>query len=290
MLMPNNASPLAGNATLRDFRESWKLLKSNYRAFLGTEFFGMGASLLTIIGLFSIQSLLDPNFAFNFSRELIRSINYRVGILAIGYIIFTTFINCQTGLAFDVMSSGEMFAEFKSAFSYFRQHWWKYILFSFLMGGFGLWINMGILPLIPHLPGVLLLISNPFGFLVIFVTFGIGFLWYCLIVQSLASINAQGSFIRAIRESFRIFRANPKRILSTWGLYYLLFICPSFVFEIFIEILNPPLEDLGFLVIFFIVFFAILVIFIGSPLRALLVTGLYNNIEFKRFPAISKPR
>lgn len=136
--MPNNASPQASNSTLRDFRESWRLLKSNYRAFLGITFFGLGAFILIVIGLFSIFSLLDPNFAIIFSRDLIQSMNYRAVIFAIGYMILSAFINCQTGLAFDVMSSGEMFTEFKSAFGYFRKHWWKYILFSFLMGGLGL--------------------------------------------------------------------------------------------------------------------------------------------------------
>lgn len=288
--MANESSPEVMNGTRRDFQESWKLLKSNYRAFLGIEFFGIIAFILAVLVFFVIESLLDPNFALTFSRDLIQSMNYRVVILAIGNILLTTFINCQTGLAYDVMSSGEMFTEFKSAFSYFKQHWWKYILISFMMGGLGLSINLGGLPRVSGHPGGSNLFNNPIGFLFVIVGFGIGFLWYCLIVQSLASINAQGSFIRSIRESFRIFRANPKRILSTWGLYYLLFVCPIFVFELIIGIINPPLAELGFLVPIFLAIFANLMIFIGLPLRALLVTGLYNNVDFKRFPTKSRSR
>ncbi len=287
--MANTSSPAVKNGTRRDFRESWKLLKSNYRAFLGIELFGIGAFILTVLVLFGIESLVDPNFAFNFSRDLIRSMSYRVVIIAIAFIILTTFINCQTGLAFDVMSSGEMFAEFRSAFGYFRQHWWKYILITFLMGGLGLSINAGSLFRQPGFPGSFPSTDMGFGFVVILVAVAIGFLWHCLIVQSLASINSQGSFIRSIRESFRIFRANPKRVLSTWGLYYLLFIVPSFIFELFLGIFNPPLEELGFIMGNFFLIYALIVIFIGLPMRALLVTGLYNNIEFKRFPTNPEP-
>ena len=221
--MVNSASPSVSNATLRDFRESWKLLKSNYRAFLGIEFFGMGVFLLIIIGVFSIQFLWDPNFATIFSRDLIQSINYRVAVLSIGFILLTIFINCQTGLAFDVMSSGEMFTEFGNAFSYFRQHWWKYILITFLMGGLGLSINVGALPLMLQHPGVLLLFSNPFGFIIIFVALGISFLWDCLFVESLASINAQGSFIRSISRKFPYFSGKSKTSPIHMG-----FVLPTF--------------------------------------------------------------
>ncbi len=272
--------------TLRDFRESWHLLKSNYRAFLGTEFFAIGAFILVNLCLFAIELLVNPNFATNFSRDLIQSISYRIVIISVGYILLATFINCQTGLAFDVMSSGEMCTAFKSAFSYFRQYWWKYILISQFMGGTDLLINTGIQYF--NLQHSSALFNNPIGFIMYVLGLGVGFLWYCLMIQSLASINAQGSFWRSIRESFRIFRANPKRILSTWGLYYLIFVCPTYVFESFIGFLAPPLEDLRFLVVISLMFFGILLIFIGFPMRALLVTGLYNNVEFERFPAKMK--
>ncbi len=272
------------NGTRRDFRESWKLLKSNYRAFLGIELFAIGAFLLTILALFAIQFALDPNFVFTFSSGMIQSMHYRVVIIAIGFMLLTTFINCQTGLAYDVMSSGEMFTEFRSAFSYFRQHWWKYILITFLMGGLGLSINAGGLPRQPGFPDYFPSPDTPLGIFIMLVAFVIGFLWHCLFVQSLASINAQGSFIRSIRESYRIFRANPKRVLSTWGLYYLIFFFPSFLFELILGILNPSLEESGFIMGIFFLIYALIVIFIGLPMHALLVTGLYNNIEFQRFP------
>ncbi len=287
--MANISSPAVKNGTRRDFRESWKLLKSNYRAFLGIELFAIGAFLLIVLGLFAIESLVDPNFAFNFSRDVIQSMSYRVVIIAIGFILLTTFINCQTGLAYDVMSSGEMFTEFRSAFSYFRQHWWKYILISFMMGGMGLSINAGGLLRHPEFPGSWPPWDTTFGIFIMSVAFVISFLWQSLFVQSLASINAQGSLIRSIRESFRIFRANPKRVLSTWGLYYLIFIFPSFLFELILGILTPPLEESGFIVGIFFLIDALIVIFIGLPMHALLVTGLYNNIEFRRFPTKPEP-
>lgn len=271
--------------TRQDFRESWRLLQANFRAFNSTIIFALCASIFTIILLFLIIGWVTPSIFLNSNRFFFDS-DFRWISVIVGFLILTVFINCQTGLAHDIMSSGDMFAEFKSSFYYFRQHWWKYILLSFLMGGptsgFPQSIISGSIKIIPteHL--------SPFsnyilGALILVIFFGLSFLWNSIFSQSLASINAQGNLANSIIESIRIFKANPKRLLSTWGLYYLIFYSPIWIFEIIMRFVQ--LSDISIIIVIlsFMLIYGLVFLFIGLPMRALLITGLYNNIEFKRF-------
>jgi hypothetical protein len=198
------------------------------------------------------------------------------------YIILTAFLNSQTGLAYDIMSSGEMFAEFKGAFSYFKQHWWKYVLVSIISGSWNFLISFN--PRIePHIEGTESVLGI-WGIVVIILMAFIAFIWNSIINEALASINAQGSFTKAIVESFRIFRANPKRLLSTWGLYSLIFVIPSLIFEIIIAIFHTEIIGVAIIIVVVVLIINIFNIFIGLPLKALIITGIYNNIEFNHFP------
>lgn len=263
--------------TKMDFRQSWKLLRENYRAFIGTELFGFFSFLFVIACLWIVYYFISDTSTSELSERFFYDSAYRWISVTIGYIILTAFMNCQTGLAYDIMSSGEMYAEFKSSFSYFKQHWWKYVILSFLTGGIGLTFGITITP--KDTPPDIL----PISLIIIIglIAFAVGFFWYCLTIHSLASINAQGRFFTALRESFRIFRTDPKRIFLTWGLYHLIFNFPSFIFEIIIRMtdLTPMTAQLA--IILFLFFSNVLIFFIGLPLRALIITGLYNNIPFQ---------
>lgn len=280
----------AFEGTKKDFQESWKLLKANYRAFLGTFLFAIGAAIITIILILSLLRISQTELNMTFTEGWFFSTKHRWIAFSIGYIILVIFINCQTGLAHDIMSSGEMFAEFRSSFSYFKQHWWKYILFSIFLGGFQIlitlrppWSFITDPPSIPEESG------NPLDFLstnqIIIIIIGlvifflINFLWVSIFNQTLASINAQGKFLKAIKESVIIFKTNPKRILSTWGLYFIFFLTPSLLIEAVMMFYSEYLQDWILMFTIILIIWYSIVIFIGLPLRALIITGLYNNIK-----------
>jgi hypothetical protein len=276
--------------TKKDFQESWKLLKANYRAFLGTFLFAIGAAALTIIFILSLLRISQTELTMSFSDGWIFSTQHRWIAFSLGYLILITFINCQTGLAHDIMSSGEMFAEFKSSFSYFKQHWWKYIIFSIFLGGFQIfitlrppWYYIQDPPSIPEGSGNPLDFLTPTQLIIISFTlvifFLINFFWVSIFNQTLASINAQGNFFRAIKESVIIFKTNPKRVLSTWGLYFIFFLIPSLLIESIMMLFSECLHEWIFLFSIILIIWYSIVIFIGLPLRALLITGLYNNIK-----------
>ena len=277
--MPSDKDMTPWEGTKKDFQQSWRLLKENYRAFLGTELFAIACFLLIFFIYALVVFIANPDTQSQFSRRFVEETSFRWFTLSLGYIILIAFINCQTGLAHDIMSSGDMYADFKSSFSYFAQNWWKYVLLSIFTGT----ISMGVF-MDPRMQSHGSLNPPFFNFGMIVLIIGVlilAFLWHCMTIQSLASINAQPSFFKAITESFRVFKANPKRVLSTWGIYFLIFSAPSVVYEIIIAFTYSDIQK-PLLIVPFVILFNLFVIFIGLPLRALLATGLYNNINFKR--------
>ena len=78
-------------------------------------------------------------------------------------------------------------------------------------------------------------------------------------------------------ESFRIIKSNPKRLISTWGTYFLIFVVPLIVLGILAEVYG-----LIFLYVLFGIVFILVTIF-GFPMLSLIACGIYNNVEFERF-------
>jgi hypothetical protein len=290
-------SPLSRSTfsqTRQDFKESWKLLKANYRAFLGTQLFAFLMTIITATVLILIMWIMNPNFYQDFSENPSNSRQFLWIIISVGYLIITTFTNCQTGLAYDIMSSGDMFAEFKSSFTYFRLNWWKYILISCLLGGMD--VSISFRPPQGHpassLTGIFAFppMSIILGVLILSVLCIIGFIWFVLWVHSLASVNAQHPFFDSLKESFRIFKANKKRVLSTWGLYFLIFAIPGLFLQFIATIIIVEVQSFAVIMSIILVVWNLFVIFIGLPMRALLVTGLYNNTIFDRIPSREDPK
>ncbi len=276
--------------TKKDFKIAWQLLKDNYKAFIGTEIFAVLAFLLTLFVLGSILMIivaLIPSISLsdffgqvsdNFGIS--RVFRMLIGLIAIS--IFYAFLNSQHGLAYDIMSSGEMFAEFKNSFTYFKRFWWQYPLLSFalfiLNGFFSVVFRMGGSgpPIFHDITIDFVQIVFMIGEVILF------FIWFILFIHAFPSLTSQGNFKQSYIESIRIIKSNPKRIISTWGTYFLIFIVPIITIGILAEVY-------GFIflyVLFGIVF--ILIIMFGFPMLSLIAHGIYNNVEFQRFKPESK--
>jgi len=270
--------------TKKDFKVAWQLLKGNYKAFIGTETFAGLAFITTLFILGSIMMLIAAlipslslsDFYDRFSENFGISQVFRMLIGLIAISIFYAFLNSQHGLAYDIMSSGEMFAEFKNSFTYFKRFWWQYPVLSFT-----LFIMNFIFSPILRMDG-----SDPpfhditFDFVQIIIILGeliIFFIWFILFIHTFPSLTSQGNFKRSFIESIRIFNSNPKRIISTWGTYFLIFVVPLIVLGILAEVYG-----FIFLYILFGIDF-ILVTMLGIPMLSLIACGIYNNVEFQRF-------
>ncbi|QEE14434.1 hypothetical protein DSAG12_00247 [Promethearchaeum syntrophicum] len=270
--------------TKKDFKVAWQLLKGNYKAFIGTETFAglafiitlfiLGSILMLIVAL--IPSLSVSDFFGRISENFGISMVFRLlmGLIAIS--IFYAFLNSQHGLAYDIMSSGEMFAEFKNSFTYFKRFWWQYPILSF-----SLFIINGLFSVLFRMDGS----GPPFhdidmDFVQIIIILGeviFFFIWFIFFIHTFPSLTSQGNFKRSFIESIRIIKSNPKRIISTWGTYFLIFVVPIIIIAILAEVY-------GFIIFYVLLgILFILVSLFGFPMLSLLACGIYNNVEFKRF-------
>ncbi|MFX0090682.1 MAG: hypothetical protein ACFFBD_02875 [Candidatus Hodarchaeota archaeon] len=268
-----------------DFVISWQALKENWKAFIGTEIFGFVALIVTTLAtglvLILLSFVLTSSFPNFFDLEPRRS-NFFLTFF--GLMLFFAFLSCQYGLAYDIMSSGDMFAEFKGAFTYFRRHWFHYIILTFLVGWIQtlfhpetlvlqILIRRWVVPLgsIDILYGVLLLISR--------------FLWFVVFINALPSITAQGSFKQSFIENYRILRKHPKRLVITWGIFFCIFSIPSFILSV-IEIMffDQLINSIwGLLLTILVVTSSLVGILLGTPMTALIATRMYNSVEFDRY-------
>ncbi|MHA1377398.1 MAG: hypothetical protein ACTSRG_03340 [Candidatus Helarchaeota archaeon] len=300
--------------TKQDFKISWKLLKENWKAFIATIIFAGFFLLFSSAVLFIIAQFI-PNFFISEYIRIFASPSTRIitflsnfFIILAGVLVFFAFLSCQYGLAFDIMSSGDMFAEFKGSFTYFRQHWWQYSLLAILTtwGIFGLASRSPFFtpeqvshsPIGEPIPPPLkLLARTPFTpeFVGLFISFGIYFVWFVIFINTLPSITAQGhnkklknhsqfsQFKNCFLDSFRIFRENPKRVFSTWAIFFLIFFIPLISLTIAANLMYIPFCPSILLDIIRRIIQAlwIIFIFIGTPMMSLISTRIYNSIKIE---------
>ncbi|MFX1535291.1 MAG: hypothetical protein ACFFDI_13790 [Promethearchaeota archaeon] len=286
--MPSSNSLQSFSETKLDFIVSWQLLRENWKAFIGTELFSLIAFLITVsvlVGVYILLIVFAPSFTLT---------RLELGIFLLlffcAFALIYAFFCSQYGLAYDVISSGDMFAEFKGSFTYFRRHWNNYLLLSFFLG----WVQT---PFQPEAIIFWILLRNsiitidPIRAIGFLISFFFRFLWFVLLINTLPSITAQGSLKQSFIENFRIFRNYPRRLFTTWGIFFLIFYVPAFL----LGLINLMFFDTLFgtiwwviLIIFFIIGFLSGII-IGAPMIALMATRIYNNVEFNRYQSLNNP-
>ncbi|MHA1730173.1 MAG: hypothetical protein ACTSWY_15800 [Promethearchaeota archaeon] len=190
---------------------------------------------------------------------------------------------CQYGLAYDIMSSGNMFTEFRNSFQYFKKHWLRYSLYSILIRA----IEMSVVMLyflvlsggrIPEGPP-----SNPQSEFVVIgiIIFSLGvFISSVIFNNMLSSITSQGKMRIAFKENFKILKNEFKHIISTYGLFFLILRLPSYVIIIIIiSNFNTMFIPVILIVLLSIGFFEII---ITNPMYALISTNVYNRFKFEQ--------
>lgn len=295
--MPDSEK-IQSNPKTRDyFKNSWIMLKENYKAFIFTEIFAVFAfiAFLTLSALIvMIVVTLIPNFTLQELSELI-SERFQVSgpfrlYFVLGFlIILMGFVNCQFGLANDIMNSGEMYAEFRGSFNYFKNHWWQYFILTVLIQGIG-GVLHGPFPLFrrdPLFSRTDFLNSIFFFILVQIIQIILYFTWFILTIHAFPSVTSKNSLQRSFKESYQILKHNPKTIFKTWGLYYLVFRLPVKIADIllvYIDFKNADMQIWQFLLgIPFLI-----EILIGFPLLSLITTGIYHNSPITKIKQIKQ--
>ena len=140
----------------QDFSLSWKLFKENWKPFIATNLFTLILILVLILSslwLLTLAGVLDFNY-LNFQvsssqpfvnirigRENVAGISQPIQLFYVGLVIFiyiivfiisTSLEGTLFGLGYEILSSGNEFAEFRSAFKYFKKYWYKFVLLSLI--------------------------------------------------------------------------------------------------------------------------------------------------------------
>ncbi|MCE7739439.1 MAG: hypothetical protein GPJ50_08675 [Candidatus Heimdallarchaeota archaeon] len=288
---------MENSETKNDFKISWQMFKTNYKAFIATEIFAILAFLVIngiilgiIVSIFAISPNLTPSDLIPSASSDFK-LTFRVwGFLAaLSYLIISGFLFCQFGLAYDIFSSGDMFTEFKKAFVYFKTNWWKYILLTFVTG-FGFFAPDKRMSKHDPTP----IEANYEIFFVVSTILRFVALFFIVIVfnSTLPSVTAQRSLKNGFIESFRIVRKNFKRLFKTWGLYFLLFSVPVLVVTLTLVLLLPTIQGTVVLPILIAILAIVYIyrLFIGFPMMALISTRIYNTADFERFKPLPKAK
>ncbi|MFX0095334.1 MAG: hypothetical protein ACFFBD_26605 [Candidatus Hodarchaeota archaeon] len=268
----------------RDILISWTLLRENWKAFIATEIFAVIALALTLAGVVLVIIALEiifpasslPPEIYNVGSYIVE--NLVIGIILIAIIAFYIFLTCQYGLAYDIISSGDTFAEFKSSFAYFRKYWLQYSLLTLVISLselisedrllFGLFVDSLVSPEI-------LIIIGPgsiFGFI-------INFIWFILFVSTFPSLTEQGSLKKSLIENFQIIRQFSKRVFVTWALLYLIFYIPLIILDLLYVVLYDTIVGTGldYLLGLFLLGLFLLITLISAPMRSLIATRIYST-------------
>lgn len=213
----------------------FKYYLNNTRAFIGVQFIALIPILISnFIGIYFFRF-----HGFQASWEtIVISTYFAFFILTF---ISHAFIGSSYGLAYDIYSSGNEFAEFQGFINYFRRHWWRYILISiillaatglsnFIWENFTLWtfslfnsrdvslFNSG-LPIWNNLLQSILssIIAVFLDFLCLILFFGI-----------YPSVTAKASILDGVIENFTLLKKRFKPILKIsikiYGLYAIIFL------------------------------------------------------------------
>ncbi len=187
-------------------------------------------------------NLFDPSLAF---------IGGSIYLLA-GW-FFGSFLCSVFGLAHDIMSSGDMFANFNSAFVYFRRFWWQYSILVLLTG------------ILCFYPTVI------------------------LFVGVFPALTTQESFWKAVRVNFQVLKRNTRRVVISWSLFFLMFygilggitslgFLALFVFNGIPAMVLFTVANLGFLI----------AISVCAPLMAIITTRIHNTCFLAGMPTRSE--
>lgn len=273
---------------------SLKILKENWKAFVFTELFAIIAVLFLFFGFKTVGFLftsLFPSIAETdfFTKEIFILTRSMMMII---FLLFLAFLTSQYGLAYDVLTSGDMFAEFKGAFIYFKRHWFAYsiitfFLYSLLIATHSIFFfefrpdsSVGFNE--EHLVNIPALIYPLIIVIYIFV--------FILFSNVLPSLTAQKNLKNSFSENFKIFKSNYRILYYNWGMFLIIFQLPTWIIAfIGFSIYDSMVGSIWWTIlsILFIISY-IYSIMLGTPMMTIMATRIYNDYMDKNIENLDK--
>lgn len=287
-----------------NYKISYNLLIENWKPFVKTELFTLIAIILILLVLKIFSMFYQLNFFIvqkiregSGTQVQIQLLIY-FNLIVILNLILLTFLTSQFGLANDIFTSGHMYAEFSSSFTYYRRHKFSYAMLTLII----FWSEfltdpLSLLPLVALFEkstiipvGISSLPStsnflNDINFLGtvqrdVLLDF-VQIISILLIVEILASITKTNNLKTAIKEDFAILKKNKYLISITWLIFLIIFILPETILNILLLLIMKSFFSNGSLVILGILHLVIVLafLFISMPFMVLLSTRMYVSLH-----------
>ncbi|MFX0015997.1 MAG: hypothetical protein ACFFB2_15965 [Promethearchaeota archaeon] len=235
-----------------------------------------GIVVLVFSGFIILRFVILENY-FQFD-EIIRLFIILIILLILSLIFFLLLSYARTtfGLTYDIMTSGELYTEFRRSLTYFKKFWLYFILLSLpyalIIGLDQLFGLFSLLELIQSHDG-----NRNLLVIIKIVVYLFDFLLYISLIEIFPSIIVVKNLRQSITENFTIASQNFNRLFYSIGTYYIAFRGPMFLVDITrILIVANETTFLFFNIIFAIV--AFINALIGLPILSLISTRIYNTI------------
>ena len=259
-----------------DIRIAFKTYLEYKKAYIKTFIvFLIGIYLLVFSGLLILRFVILKN---TFQIEEILRILLTLIIPVIFCLIFFLLLSYTRtifGLSNDIMSSGDLFTEFRRSITYFKKYW---LYFALLTVPFGLIIfveqlfsSFLLLEMIRTQEGNRLLIIG-----LKIIVYSIDLMLYIALIEIFPSLIEVKKLKESIKENFAILGKNFERVFVSVAFYYLIFRGSMFIVDITRVILVNS-EETFLLFTFIFLFSAMFNVLIGLPMLSLIATRIYNT-------------
>jgi len=262
--------------SLIDLKIAFKLYFDYKKEYIHTSImFFMGIFFLVFVTIFVVLNIIDEDYYQ--LNELARLVIGLIILVVFCCVLFLLLAFARTifGLTYDIMTSGELFTEFKRSIIYFKKFWIFFSLFS---------IPFFLIIFIDQLIGLFFILRfintnedyRTFLIPVKVFVYLFDFLTYVLLIEILPSMIAVKKVSQSIKENFQILRSHFRRIFLSIGFYYLIFRGAMFFVDISrLLLVSNEVTFLVFNLIFLVVSFAHVII--GIPILSLISTRIYNT-------------
>jgi hypothetical protein len=257
--------------SLDDIKIGWVLFRKNLWPIMANQLITIAILYLAVVSIkWGVTTILPV--PFRASPSNIMMVLLLVDFTA--YFVFFLFQGRLYGIAYDVMSSGDQFAEARKTFQDLRVYGSRYLLFGLIL--------YGPIVLLSIIEGPLNIIASGIAESLLFAMFPVAFACFIAFMEAGPALRVKRGIKEAFRENFRTMRRDLRRILKTSILTGLLCFVPH-VLSIFLVISPIFLKESGTVGSGLIVFAFIITedwtFFVGMPVQALVATRIYNSLH-----------
>jgi hypothetical protein len=201
------------------------------------------------------------------------------------------FTGSAYGLAYDILSGGDEFAESKGFIQYFKRYWWKFLVISFISMLISQIYNILYIYIFEWIASLQssIILTFFYYFIASWLDWGVNFLQLFILFGIFPSVIAQGKLSQAFKENFHLIRIRLKQvvvnIIIPFFIFVIIFHIIIWIYVIFAWVGTFPENSQWFFLILDMIQL-IIFNFVGIPYYTLNRTLLYNSI----YPPLGETR